>query len=179
MRLSPSVSNGLPAQLGAAELVNRAQLILNNIVVNFQGTGLAGNNARYLVEGILNPNNISTVNSTFSFLYNTNQTSLGNPSGAVQPSFTQFAANSAISYINGSYANGGERLFAIPINFTNSGLLDLSTVKQLGNSGIPGLNVYPDGPELLAINITSLSTLAGLTNPVQGDIQLSFSESQA
>ena len=179
MRLSPSVSNGLPAQLGAAELVNRAQLILNNIVVNFQGTGLAGNNARYLVEGILNPNNISTVNSTFSFLYNTNQTSLGNPSGVVQPSFTQFAANSAINYTNGSYAQGGERLFAIPINYTNSGLLDLSTVKQLGNSGIPGLNVYPDGPELLAINITSLSTLAGLTNPVQGDIQLSFSESQA
>jgi hypothetical protein len=185
MRLAPSVSNGLPAKLGEAELVNRAQLILNNIVVNFQGTGLAANTARYLVEGILNPNNINTTTTVWNYLYNSSTSTINNPSGAVQPSFTQFAANTnltqagTLTYTSGSFAQGGERLFAIPINFTNSGLLDLSTVKQLGNSGIPGNNIYPDGPEILVINITALSTLSGLTNPVQGDIQISFAESQA
>ena len=70
---------------------------------------------------------------------------------------------------------GGERLFAIPISTQNSGVLDLSSVKQIGTSAIPGRGVYPNGPELLAIQITALSTQ---TNPV-GELQIQFSESQA
>lgn len=70
---------------------------------------------------------------------------------------------------------GGERLFAIPISTTNSGTLDLSTVKQIGTSAIPGTGTYPNGPEVLAVQITALTTVS---NPV-GEIQLSFNESQA
>jgi len=71
--------------------------------------------------------------------------------------------------------NGGERLFAIPISTTNSGTLDLHAVKQIGTSAIPGTGVYPNGPEVLAVQITALSTSS---NPV-GEIQLQFQESQA
>lgn len=71
--------------------------------------------------------------------------------------------------------SGGERLFAIPISTTNSGTLDLHAVKQIGTSAIPGTGVYPNGPEVLAVQITALSTVA---NPV-GEIQLQFMESQA
>jgi hypothetical protein len=71
--------------------------------------------------------------------------------------------------------NGGERLFAIPISTTNSGLLDLNTVKQIGTSAVPGTGTYPNGPEVLAIQITALATI---TTPT-GDIQLQFQESQA
>lgn len=71
--------------------------------------------------------------------------------------------------------SGGERLFAIPISTTNSGTLDLSTVKQIGTSAIPGTGTYPNGPEVLAIQLTALTTVS---NPV-GEIQLSFNESQA
>jgi hypothetical protein len=70
---------------------------------------------------------------------------------------------------------GGERLFAIPISTTNAGVLDLSSVKQIGTSAVPGTGVYPDGPELLAIQITALTTQ---TSPV-GEVQLQFQESQA
>jgi hypothetical protein len=70
---------------------------------------------------------------------------------------------------------GGERLFAIPISTTNSGVLDLSSVKQIGTSAVPGVGVYPDGPELLAIQVTALTTQS---SPV-GEIQLQFQESQA
>jgi hypothetical protein len=70
---------------------------------------------------------------------------------------------------------GGERLFAIPVSTTNSGLLDLSTVKQIGTSAIPGQGTYPDGPEVLAIQVTALATVV---NPT-ADIQIQFQESQA
>jgi hypothetical protein len=70
---------------------------------------------------------------------------------------------------------GGERLFAIPISTTNSGVLDLSSVKQIGTSAVPGTGTYPNGPEVLAIQVTALSTA---TTPV-ADVQLQFHESQA
>jgi hypothetical protein len=70
---------------------------------------------------------------------------------------------------------GGERLFAIPVSATNQGVLDLSSVKQIGTSAVPGTGTYPNGPEVLAVQITALSTQSG---PL-GEIQLSFQESQA
>ena len=172
MRLAPSVSNQIPGDLGTRDLVNRAQLILQNMVVNYTGAS-----SRYLIEGVLNPNNVSTTETTWSYLYNQAQNRSDNPSGAGQPSYTQLAGNAAIRYSSVPYAWGGERLFAIPVNATNSGTLDLSMVKQLGNSGIPGFNVYPDGPELLAVNITSLTTVG--TAGTRGEIQIQWNESQA
>ena len=74
-----------------------------------------------------------------------------------------------------SELEGGERLFAIPISTTNSGVLDLSSVKQIGTSLVPGQGTFPNGPEVLAVQITALTTS---TNPV-GEVQLQFQESQA
>jgi hypothetical protein len=71
--------------------------------------------------------------------------------------------------------SGGERLFAIPVSTTNSGFLDLTKVKQIGNSAIPGIGVFPNGPEVLAIQVTAISPAAGAT----GDFQITFSETQA
>jgi hypothetical protein len=71
--------------------------------------------------------------------------------------------------------SGGERLFAIPVSTTNSGFLDLTKVKQIGTSAIPGNGVYPDGPEVLAINIQAITPQSGST----GDFQITFSETQA
>jgi len=185
MRLAPSVSNQIPGQLGTRDLVNRAQLVLQNMIINFSGANIAtGTGARYLVEGILNPNNISTTSTTFGFLYNSPYGVATNPSSAIQPSFAQVAYGNIsgapnqtgqISFTANTYAQGGERLFALPVNSVNSGQLDLSMVKQIGNSGIPGYNIYPDGPELLAINITAVVPTVG----VSGEIQVQWNESQA
>ena len=263
MRLAPSVSNSIIGSLGQRDLINRAQLSLDNMIVNISA-------GRYLVEGILNPSNIDSANTSW--------TGLNNVTGGFQPSFTEFAVapkytndttggltgslfgstggftKSGVKTIFGSgrtYANltptvvsssgsganltvqltgtgstynnntvqitvqnpgtgyaigdtlkitgnviggstptndlnltvaaitteltGGERLFAIPISTTNSGTLDLSSVKEIGTSAIPGTGTYPNGPEVLAIQITALTTSS---NPV-GEIQLSFEESQA
>ena len=188
LRLAPSVSNQIPGDLGARDLVNRAQLILNTMLVNFSGANIGTTTgARYLVEGILNPNNVSTTATTWSYLFNSPYTTRDNPSGAIQPSYTQVAFGNitgavnqtgAISFTSNTYARGGERLFAIPVNYTNSGQLDLSQVKQLGNSGIPGYNIYPDGPELLCINITAVVPTQPGVNAT-GEIQIQWTESQA
>ena len=187
MRLAPAVSNQIPGDLGVRDLVNRAQLILQNMTVNFSGANIGTTvGARYLVEGILNPNNVSTTSTTWQYLYNQSYNSTQNPSSAVQPSYTQVASGNIsgapnqtgqLSFTANTYAQGGERLFAIPVNYTNSGQLDLSQVKQIGNSGIPGYNIFPDGPELLAINITALVPTPGIA--VSGEVQIQWNESQA
>ena len=263
MRLAPSVSNGIIGDLGVRDLINRAQLTLSNL--NVQVTA-----GRYLIEGILNPSNIDSANTSWQ--------GLNNLGGGFQPSFSQFStsprytseatggltgapfnttggmsrsgvkitfatartfANLTPTNVSSSGANaritvqltaagtaysttttqitvqtagdgyavgdtirilgntlggattandllmtitaitselqGGERLFAIPISTTNSGVLDLSSVKQIGTSSIPGTGTYPNGPEVLAVQITALATS---TTPT-GEIQLQFQESQA
>jgi hypothetical protein len=195
IRLAPSVSNQIPSDLGNRDLVNRAQLILSSLLVNFSGANISTTTgARYLIEGILNPNNVSTTSTTWQYLFNQQYDSRNNPSSSIQPSYTQVASGnltgaaqytgqlsfSTYTFANGgiSYARGGERLFAIPVNYTNNGVLDLTKVKQIGNSGIPGYNIYPDGPELLCINITALVPTVGVPL-VTGEVQLQWSESQA
>jgi len=263
MRLAPSVSNGIIGDLGVRDLINRAQLTLQTLTVNVSA-------GRYLVTGILNPNNIDSANTTWAGLNNTG--------GGFQPSFSQFAVaprysnettgglqaaplNTTGGFVrsgtmvssssiktysglaftvvssSGSGANvtvtlqanktvysdtttaisiqnpgtgyavgdtlkilgnalgganttndlfltvaavsaditGGERLFAIPIQSTGVNNLDLTQIKQIGQSSIPGTGTYPNGPEVLAVVITALSTQSA---PV-GEIQLSFQESQA
>ena len=263
MRLAPSVSNSVIGDLGQRDLINRAQLALQALTVNVSA-------GRYLVTGILNPNNIDSANTVWA--------GLNNAGGGFQPSFTQFAVaprynnettggvqaaplnttggfsrvgtmvNSssiktfanltpAVVSSSGSGANltvqlqafktsytttttsisvqnpgtgyavgdtlrilgnalggvnttndlnltvaaissditGGERLFAIPIQSTGVNNLDLTQIKQIGQSSIPGTGTYPNGPEVLAVVITALSTVA---SPV-GEIQLAFQESQA
>jgi hypothetical protein len=263
MRLAPSVSNSVIGDLGQRDLINRAQLTLDTLTVNVSA-------GRYLVTGILNPNNIDSANTVWA--------GLNNAGGGFQPSFTQFAVAprynnettggvqaaplntiggfqrsgtmvlsgsvktfSGLSLTNvsssGSTANvtvqlsagrttyatnttsisiqnpgtgyavgdtvkilgtslggstpandlnltvaavssditGGERLFAYPIQSTGVNSLDLTNIKQIGQSSIPGTGTYPNGPEVLAVVITALSTQSA---PV-GEIQLSFQESQA
>jgi hypothetical protein len=263
MRLAPSVSNSVIGDLGQRDLINRAQLTLETLTVNVSA-------GRYLVTGILNPNNIDSANTVWA--------GLNNAGGGFQPSFTQFAVApryngettggvqaaplnttggfsrsgtmtlsgsvrtfSGLSLTNisssGSGANvtvtlsagrttyatnttsisvqnpgtgyavgdtvkilgtslggsttandlfltvaaissditGGERLFAIPIQATGVNNLNLTQIKQIGQSSIPGTGTYPNGPEVLAVVITALTAQS---SPV-GEIQLSFQESQA
>jgi len=274
MRLAPAVSNTIIGDLGDRDLLNRAQLILENMIVNVTG-------GRFVIEGILNPNNIdgssiewidlnTEINgnqpsftqfaTAFGFTGDTTGGLVGadryqvgglSRTGLCPSSFTRLIRNAVVgtgavttsgsgtaanltlykysgtsvvsndnTYVtvndlgtgfavgdtitlpgnlwvstSGSSAGGstpthdvtltivsvaagvqgGERLFAIPISETNSGLLDLSKVKQLVNSAIPGNGVYPNGPEVLAINITA----AAPGSSANGEFQITFSETQA
>jgi hypothetical protein len=96
---------------------------------------------------------------------------LGNALGGSSPANDLNLTVAAVS----ADITGGERLFSIPINALGTNILDLTQIKQIGQSSIPGTGTYPNGPEVLAVVITALSTVA---SPV-GEIELSFQESQA
>jgi hypothetical protein len=133
-----------------------------NITVQLTSTGTTYNNNTVQIT-VQNPGTGYAIGDTLKIL--------GNVIGGATPLNDLALTVSAIT----TELNGGERLFAIPISTTNSGTLDLSSVKQIGTSAIPGTGTYPNGPEVLAVQITALSTVS---NPV-GEIQLSFEESQA
>jgi hypothetical protein len=164
IRLAPSVSAGLVGVLGNRDLINRAQFLLQAIGVDVDSGISAG---AVIVEGIVNPTNISA-----PVWQDVNAVAQGS-----QPSFAQVATS-----WTGGTATGGEQIFAFagpaPAGVTNqfgavNDRLDLSPLKELTNSPIGGDGTYPDGPEVLAINVR-LRTGTGV-----GTILLRWSEAQA
>ena len=95
IRLAPSVSNATVGDLGVRELINRAQLLLQTIEITAGGT--ANTNSALVIEGILNPSNYPTNvgNVTWNSL---NSTVLQTG----QPSFSQIAAGTSVTYNNQS-----------------------------------------------------------------------------
>ena len=201
MRLAPSITNAITGDLGSKDVINRAQLLLQNMYVNISDSA-ATLKPRFLLQAILNPTNIlsanwAPLNQRFNAQNTGGQSTTPAGSGGFnQPSFTQFVANvypstahpttmwgvnnvlfdlSPRGHHNGlPYAQGGEQLFSIPVSAQNSGFIDLSNIKEIGGASIPGAGFYPNGNEIVAFNIV----------PAQGaqanvDIQITYVESQA
>jgi hypothetical protein len=177
MRLAPSISSGLTGDLGVKDIINRAQLLLQNCYISLSSTF-----ARCLLQGIVNPENIRAANWA----------RLNQPVSFNQPSFTQFVANTGFNTVNQNiifgnvrgvqggadrithFATGGEQLFSIPIAGVSAGFVDLSKVKEIGGAILPGYGTFPNGPEVVAFNIVPIGTFNA-----QVDLQVTFLESQA
>jgi len=160
---------------GIKAVFSRTQTFANRAPANITGSGSNANLTIQLTASGTTYNNntvqITVQNPGTGYAVGDQLRILGNVIGGSTPTNDLNLTVTAIL----TELQGGERLFAIPISTTNSGELDLSSVKQIGTSAVPGQGVYPDGPELLAIQITALSTVS---TPV-GEIQLQFNESQA
>lgn len=87
IRLAPSVSNAIVGDLGERDLLNRAQLLLNEVAV----TGDTGTGS-IVVEGILNPRNYPA-NPT-----NITWAGLASSAAGGQPSFAQIALGGSINW---------------------------------------------------------------------------------
>ena len=161
IRVAPSVDNGIAAAFGARELINRMQLTLRALDVT-----TATANANLLVTAILN----GTVSSSTSW---TN--AVGNVAGAVNSSLAQIA-----DYAGGTTTVSGGEVTAGFFVGTGANSIDLSQVRDLGNSILGGggaaanTNVYPDGPDVLTVQVTNLG---GSTVNVFS--RLSWTEAQA
>jgi len=160
LRLSPSVSNGIVGDIGARDLLNRAQLLLQKMDVTcFNST--AGGTLN--VVGVLNPAGFDA--TTFTWLP-INSTAQGG-----QPSFTQYAT----SWSGGGWTAGsGERIFSMFCQGNNQATIDLSALKELSNTVIGGNRMYPDGPDTLMI---AASAFNQTINP--SSYNLYWSEAQA
>lgn len=155
IRIAPSVDNGFARNFGIRNIVNRMQLVLSSLGIYNQGP--------FLIAARLN---------------------------ATSPVFTpaNWAANSVgsgslaqVIYHNpGDTITGGDTLIAFyasaagGTNFTTT-TFDLDKVKDLGHSVVAGDGVYPDGPDVLTITATNLSSTA--PGVIFG--RLSWTEAQA
>jgi len=165
LRLAPSVSNSSVGRLGAKELLNRSQLLLQQCAVGLsRGSSSSG---EVVVQGIINPRNFQ--DATWKSLNSVNE--------GGQPSFAQVAELEDITWSTGSYALPGERIFAFVCNASRADALttdlDLGTLKELSGAPLGGDYKYPDGPDILAINAFVKS------GDVKGTIQLRWGEAQA
>ena len=162
IRLAPSVSNSQVGALGVRDLLNRSQLLLQAVGASVSG---GTNPGACIVEGVLNPKNFSTA----TWL------PLNTEAQGGQPSLAQVAQT--ITWTSGTFAVPGEQVFAFAAPSIASGAvndrLDLSELKELTGAPLGGDFQYPDGSDILAINVR-LTAGTG-----SGHILLRWSEAQA
>jgi len=182
IRLAPSASNGLVGDLGVRELLNRAQLLLQNIDVTVGNASVTDGvrsavqancvieaNSAILVQGILNPGNYSN-SETWTVL---NRTATGN-----QPSFTQIAE--VPSFSSGTSAAPGEKIFEFIASPGQLNQLDLTGIKELTQSAVGGRGTFPNGSDTLYITLALYPT--GTQPPrIMGNVSLTlrWNEAQA
>lgn len=143
IRLSPSVSNGLVGDLGIKDLLNRAQILLQTLEVT------AATAAPILVEGILNPANYPTNPASVTWV------SLAPTASSGQPSLTQ--VSTSFTFSSGTFGTPGETIFSFIGGGSDTKTLDLSGLKELTSTPIGGRGSFPNGPDVLAINIRSIT----------------------
>ena len=92
-----------------------------------------------------------------------------------QSSNATFAASDTLKFQFGAaYATPGETVFSFINNPGNTDTLDLSALKEMTATAIGGRGAFPNGPDVLAINVYKVSGTATPAN-----IVLRWSEAQA
>jgi len=161
LRVAPSVDNGIPGTFGSRELVNRMQLVLRGAEISASGP--------FYVELILNP----TITIAANWL---------NVGGTSLAQYAVLNTNAELvdgEVIYGFYADAGVAAY------------DLSRVKEISNSILGGgtgqlsvasgsnpTGVFPDGPEVLAVQVTNIAGGRGSNNRY-ADARFSWTEAQA
>jgi hypothetical protein len=161
IRVAPSVDNGISANFGQRELINRMQLSLKSL-----GVITSSVESNLLVTAILNGIPSSSIPWT-NIVKNSNI--------STNSSLSQIAD---YSDVQNTIILGGEITGGFYVQGTSS--IDLEDVRDLGNSILGGgqteasSNVYPDGPDVLSIVVTNLSEV-----DVEVLGRLSWAEAQA
>lgn len=148
IRIAPAVDNGTVGLLGAKEIINRSQLQLDSLGLYTTGTG-------YLINLVLN--GFASGAMSGSFVAPIQQ------ANGITSSLAQIAVNT-----NPVTVTGGESVYAAYSNSTGNTTINLSEVRDLGNSILGGgtsntvptsqAGFYPDGPDILYIVATPLSS---------------------
>jgi hypothetical protein len=124
----------------------------------------------------------STTQVTYSHTANGTYTSGGNITGTTvyRVAFTQSlntsvnAASTLKFQFGAAYALPGEQVFSFITNPGNTDNLSLEQLKELTNTTLGGRGTFPNGPDVLAINVYKVS---GTATPV--NIVLRWGEAQA
>ena len=166
IRLAPSVSNSSVGRLGAKDLLNRSQMLLDRIIVSLGRGGVQL--GEVVIQGVINPQNF--VDASWSSL---NSTDLGG-----QPSFAQIARGSDITWSGADdYGIPGEQVFAFTAGASKTDTVatefDLSKLKEMSGAPLGGDFKYPDGPDILVVNVLAVA------GTVEGTVNILWQEAQA
>lgn len=145
IRLAPSVSNSAVGDLGSKDLLNRSQLLLKSVGIQTYGTAVGAGQGSIIIEGVLNPKNFSAATWT----------ALNLETQGGQPSLAQVATS--VTWSSGTFAIPGEQVFAFAATPNSDNRLDLNELKELTNSPFGGVGAYPNGPDILAINVRTIA----------------------
>ena len=151
IRIAPSVDNGQTGLLGAKEIINRMQLQLDSL-------GIVTTGNTYLINLVLNGYASGALSGSF--------TAPIQQANGITSSLSQIAINT-----NAVTVTGGESVAAAYCNANGVTTLDLSNVRDLGNSILGGgtsntvptsqAGFYPDGPDILYVVAQAVSATAG------------------
>jgi hypothetical protein len=145
IRLAPSVDNGISANFGQREIINRMQLSLDSL-----GVLTSTPESSLVVTAIMNgvpSSSTQWTNAVKNSLVVTN-------SSLAQ--IADYAGNS-----NKTIILGGEQTGGFYVQGTSS--IDLRSIRELGNSVLGGGNptaetsIYPDGPDVFSVVVTNLN----------------------
>ena len=155
IRVSPSVSLGFARNFGVRDIINRMQLNLYAMDVYTSGQFLI--TVRY---------NCSS-NTFVAPLWSANAVGSGSLAQVIYHNSQDIVTGGDV--IVAFYAtNAGTGIFSVTQQ-------DLSIVKDLGNAIVGGDGVYPDGPDVITVFATNLSTTA--PGPIYS--RISWTEAQA
>jgi len=165
IRIAPSVDNGITGILGSKEIINRMQLQLESL-------GIVATGNTYLINLILN--GFASGATSGGFISPVQLTN------GITSSLAQIALNTT----NTVTVTGGESVAAAFCQVASVSTLDLSQVRDLGNSILGGgtnntvptsqTGFYPDGPDILYVVAQAVSATAGTVLA-----RLSWKEAQA
>jgi len=179
IRVAPSVDNGIADDFGRRELINRMQLVLRAAEVSTNGS--------LFVEIILNPSITAENDAGFTGI---EWRDVGGTSLAQYARLTDILFTSGSTTSLDGRLEGGEVIYGF---YAGDGVAsyDLSRVKEISNSilggGTENMNkvvganptgMFPDGPEVIAIQVTNIAGGRG-SNRRAADVRISWTEAQA
>jgi len=164
IRIAPAVDNGTTGLLGAKEIINRMQLQLDSL-------GIVATGNTYLINLVLNGYASGALSGQFVAPIQ--------QANGITSSLAQIAVNT-----NAVNVTGGESVAAAFCQANGVTTLDLSQVRDLGNSILGGgttntvptsqAGFYPDGPDILYVVAQAISVTPGTILA-----RLSWKEAQA
>ena len=166
IRLAPSVSNALPGDLGARELINRASFLLQTLE---SSAGSGAGNAALVIEGIINPSNMPAIaNIQFASM-----NSAVNPTG--QPSFSQVAPGLSMVFTNAI-----NNFLTVPIYIpANATTIPLTSNPTLASSGTvsAGDDIFFPSSTASLYGLTRVTSLVNTTSVFTSTISSSTTAS--
>jgi hypothetical protein len=168
IRLAPSVSNATVGDLGVRDLINRSQLLLQSIE---NTAGAASANQAIVIEGVINPSNFPNTVTNITWYSLNGSVQGGNILGSGQPSFTQIAQSSGITFDGASsYStqlsnNASTGTTTLQVNSTASMAIgDAIVTVSAAGSGIAGNSLIQSiGAGTITITQPILSSIANGT----------------